>query len=79
MIEPRLLARLERKKAQLDALRPLPAAVHLDDAARNGQSQPCPTSRPATRLFTSEEALEDVRQVIGTDTLTRITDGHFHA
>jgi len=27
MIEPRLLARLERKKAQLDALRPLPAAA----------------------------------------------------
>jgi len=27
MIEPRLLARLERKKAQLDSLRPLPAAA----------------------------------------------------
>ena len=27
MIEPRLLARLDRKKAQLDALRPLPAAA----------------------------------------------------
>jgi len=27
MIEPRLLARLEHKKAQLDALRPLPTAA----------------------------------------------------
>ena len=27
MLDPRLLARLEHKKAQLDALRPLPAAA----------------------------------------------------
>ena len=54
-------------------------AMRDDQLFDYGKSQPGSARCPAAGLFAAVETLEDVWEIFGTDTLTRIADGHLHA
>ena len=55
------------------------ASMRLDNAARDGKPQPCPSCAAVTGLLTSIKTFEDVWDVLGADAFASIADGHFHA
>ena len=55
------------------------SAVRLNDAARDSKPESCAAGRTAARLFAAIKALEDMWEVLGSNSLAAIGNSHFHA